>query len=198
MLSIKAHGYLRNSSSDTMAINTHLVLTTLLALISCATGKVVQYVLLSVLVSYSAFLLARPFLPSARMTELEELIAETTDLLQQANEERVLPNRAFNLAMQLRLSRVNRDKSGLRSKILGFRLGYPMQEYLHMAGVLSREIQRCRREAKEIQVAILVCASANVIRRRVEILSRPKRRTKGNWFMTMKSMIRWPSFRTSM
>ncbi|KAJ7431737.1 hypothetical protein B0H11DRAFT_840438 [Mycena galericulata] len=138
-----------------MLITAHLVLTTLLTTVSCAASNIVQYVTFSLLVCYSAMLLARPFVPSARMKELEELIMETTDLLQRATEERVLPNRAFNLEMQLRLSRVNLDKSMLSSKVLGFRLGHPTREYLHIIGVLSQEIRRCKTEAKEIQVAIL-------------------------------------------
>ncbi|KAJ7508716.1 hypothetical protein B0H11DRAFT_1902297 [Mycena galericulata] len=142
-----------------MLITAHLVLTTLLTTVSCAASNIVQYVTFSLLVSYSAMLLARPFVPSARMKELEQRILETTDLLQRATEERVLPNRAFNLEMQLRLSRgqfsVNLDKSMLSSKVLGFRLGHPTREYLHIIGVLSQEIRRCKTEAKEIQVAIL-------------------------------------------
>jgi hypothetical protein len=47
----------------------------------------------------------RPFLPSARMYKLENLLAETTDMLQRAKEERMLSNREFSLEIQLRLSR---------------------------------------------------------------------------------------------
>ncbi|KAJ6523543.1 hypothetical protein B0H19DRAFT_648074 [Mycena capillaripes] len=134
---------------------THLLSSTLLAFIPC-TDSIVQYVVLVLLTFYSGILLTRPFLPSARMHKLETQVAETTDMLQSANEERMLrSNREFNLDIQLRLSKVNLTKSTLRLKILKFGLGYAPQEYLHMMGVLSRDIERCKREAKEIQIAIL-------------------------------------------
>jgi hypothetical protein len=35
-------------------------------------------------------------------------------------------------------------------------LTYPAQEYLHIAGDLSADIERCKREVKQIQIDILV------------------------------------------
>ncbi|KAF7347506.1 hypothetical protein MVEN_01506800 [Mycena venus] len=137
-----------------MAI-THLLSTTLLALISCTGNNIVQYVVLLLFVSYSVIILLRPRLPSARMVKLEHLVAETTDMLHSANEERLLTNREFTLQTQLRLSRVNLTKSTLRSKILEFGLGYPTKEYLHIMGPLSTEIEQCKREVKEVKIAIL-------------------------------------------
>ncbi|KAJ7269348.1 hypothetical protein B0H12DRAFT_33714 [Mycena haematopus] len=134
---------------------THLWSTTLLALLSCTNTNIVQYAVLSFLVSYSGMLLTRPLLPSARMVKLENIVAETTDIFQSAKEERMLSNREFNLEVQLRLSRVNLTKSILRPKILEFELGYPAKEYLHIVGSLSAEIERCKRELKEIQIDIL-------------------------------------------
>ncbi|KAF7337572.1 hypothetical protein MSAN_02230500 [Mycena sanguinolenta] len=100
-------------------------------------------------------LLTRPLLPSARMAKLEDIITHTTDILQTANEERMLSDREFNLQLQLRLSRVNLTKSILRSKILEFGLGFPMKEYLYIVGKLSTEIERCKKEVKGIQIDLL-------------------------------------------
>ncbi|KAJ7109824.1 hypothetical protein C8R44DRAFT_263787 [Mycena epipterygia] len=122
----------------------HLLSTTLLALFSCIGSRVVQYVTLPFFASYSALLLARPLLPSSRMNKLEKLLAESTDLLQRANEEDMLFNREFNLA--------NLTQSTLRSRLLKFGT---TQEYLHMLGFLSQEIEQCKREAKDIQTTIL-------------------------------------------
>ncbi|KAJ6520204.1 hypothetical protein C8R45DRAFT_954270 [Mycena sanguinolenta] len=133
----------------------HLWSTTLLALLSCAGTNIVQYFVLLFLALYSGMLLTRPLLPSARMAKLEDIITHTTDILQMANEERMLPDREFNLGMQLRLSRVNLTKSILRSKILEFELGFPMKEYFYIVGKLSTEIEQCRKEVKEIQIDIL-------------------------------------------
>jgi len=129
--------------------------TTLLGLLSCVGNKIIRYIAFSLLVAYSGFLLARSLLPSARLIKLESLVAETIDILERANEERMLFNREFKLEMQLRLSRVNLTKSTLRSKLLEFGLGCPTKEYLHIMGALSAEIERCKREVKEIQIAIL-------------------------------------------
>ncbi|KAJ7687373.1 hypothetical protein B0H17DRAFT_686418 [Mycena rosella] len=134
--------------------DTHLLSATFLALLSCIGSNIAQYVVLSLLVSCCGVLLARPLLPSARMKRLEELVAETTDLLQRAIEERVLSNRGFILQIQLRLSRANLNKSSLRAELLKFE-SHCMQEYLYILGVLSHDIDRCRREVKEVQIAIL-------------------------------------------
>ncbi|KAJ7492250.1 hypothetical protein FB451DRAFT_1360947 [Mycena latifolia] len=88
------------------------------------------------------------------MYKLEEVMEETAGLLQKAIEERVLSNREFILKMHLKLARANLTKSTLRSEILGFE-SRRVQEYLHILGVLSHAIDRCRREVKEIKVAIL-------------------------------------------
>ncbi|KAJ7024379.1 hypothetical protein C8F04DRAFT_160669 [Mycena alexandri] len=131
----------------------HLISTALLAF---ATNNILQYVLLSLVLFYSITLLFRPLLPSAKMSQLESLTAETLDIFQSANEERLLSKRDFNMEMQLRLSRVNLNKSVLRSTILQFELGYRAREYLHIVGALSGEIDRYKREVKAIQVAIQV------------------------------------------
>ncbi|KAJ7116830.1 hypothetical protein C8R43DRAFT_112589 [Mycena crocata] len=133
----------------------HLLSTTLFTLISCAGNNAVQYAVISLLASYFGIRLARPFLPSARMNSLEELIADTTDLLHRADEERMLSNHQFHLDVQLKLSRVSLTKSTLRSKILGLKLCYRLQEYLLIMGIVSRNIEQCKREVKDIQIAIL-------------------------------------------
>jgi hypothetical protein len=57
-------------------------------------------------------------------------------------------------------SRVNLTKSTLRVKLLEFELGYPAKEYLHIVGGLSADIERCKREVKQIQIDILVSGSS--------------------------------------
>lgn len=158
----------------------HLLSTTLLALLSCIGTRVVQYVTLPFLASYSVLLLVRPLLPSSRMNKLQTLLAESIDLLQRANEESMFSNRDFNLQVQLRLSRwvsesnfhvpslmiksspdrANLTQSTLRSKLLKFG---STQEYLYMLGFLSQEIEKCKREAKEIQTAILVSVTSRSV-----------------------------------
>ncbi|KAJ7361343.1 hypothetical protein DFH08DRAFT_1074347 [Mycena albidolilacea] len=134
---------------------THLLSTTLLALLSCAGNNIVRYVVLLFLVFYAGVFIVQPLLPSARMLKLENIAAETADILQSANEEHMLSNREFNLEVRLRLSRVNLTKSTLRAKLLEFELGHPAKEYLHIAGGLSADIERCKREVKQIQIDIL-------------------------------------------
>ncbi|KAJ7897266.1 hypothetical protein B0H14DRAFT_399066 [Mycena olivaceomarginata] len=51
--------------------------------------------------------------------------------------------------------RVNLTKSTLQPKILEFELGYPAKEYLYILGGLSADIERCKREVKQIQIDIL-------------------------------------------
>ncbi|KAJ7361344.1 hypothetical protein DFH08DRAFT_371318 [Mycena albidolilacea] len=134
---------------------THLLSTTLLALLSYTGNNIVRYVVLLFLVFYAGVFIVQPLLPSARMLKLENIMAETADILQSANEEHMLSSRKFNLEVQLRLSRVNLTKSTLRARILEFELSYPAQEYLHIVGDLSAEIERCKREVKQIQIDIL-------------------------------------------
>ncbi|KAJ7742195.1 hypothetical protein B0H14DRAFT_2988583 [Mycena olivaceomarginata] len=52
--------------------------------------------------------------------------------------------------------RVNLTKSTLRAKLLEVELGHPAKEYLHIVGGLSADIERCKREVKQIQIDILV------------------------------------------
>jgi hypothetical protein len=85
--------------------NTHLLSTTVLALVSCVGSTIVQYVALSLLTTYSTVRLLGPLRPSARMKQLENILLETADLLQKAIEERVLSKREFILDVQLRLCR---------------------------------------------------------------------------------------------
>ncbi|KAJ7742196.1 hypothetical protein B0H14DRAFT_3897774 [Mycena olivaceomarginata] len=120
----------------------HLLSTTLLALLSCTGSNIVRYVVLLFLVFYAGVFFVQPLLPSARMLKLENIVADTADILQSANEEHMLSNREFNLEVQLRLSRVNLTKSTLRAKLLEFELGYPAKEYLHIVGDLSAAIER--------------------------------------------------------
>ncbi|KAJ7897264.1 hypothetical protein B0H14DRAFT_3124771, partial [Mycena olivaceomarginata] len=134
---------------------THLLSTTLLALLSCTGNNIVRYAVLLFLVFYAGVFVVQPLLPSARMLKLENMVAEATDILDSANEERMLSNREFNLEVQLRLSRVNLIKSTLRAKILEFALGHPATEYLHIVGGLSADIERCKREVRQIQIDIL-------------------------------------------
>ncbi|KAF8215779.1 hypothetical protein K438DRAFT_1954485 [Mycena galopus ATCC 62051] len=133
---------------------THLLSTTFPALLSCVKTNIVQYLVPFFVILYAGFLVTKPLLPSARMAKLENIVAQTTDILQSANEERMLSNREFNLEMQLSLSRVNLTKSTLRSKVLEFEL-CPTKEYLHIMGSLSADIERCKREVKGIQIDIL-------------------------------------------
>jgi hypothetical protein len=85
---------------------THLLSTTLLALLSCTGNSIVRDVVLLFLVFYAGVFFVQPLLPSARMLKLENIVAETADILQSANEEHMLSNREFNLKVRLRLSRL--------------------------------------------------------------------------------------------
>ncbi|KAJ7204414.1 hypothetical protein GGX14DRAFT_646985 [Mycena pura] len=125
-------------------------------LLADAGSKIVQYTLVSLLAVHFGLDVARSLLPSARMDSLERLIAETADLLDKAREERVLSNREFNFEIQLKLSRALEDKSMLRSRVLcEFGLSHSAQEYLHILGGLSRSIQQCTRDVKDIKLAVL-------------------------------------------
>ncbi|KAJ7204416.1 hypothetical protein GGX14DRAFT_646986 [Mycena pura] len=129
---------------------------TLLALGSCVANNIVQYTVLSLLALYSTLHVSRPLLPSARIDSLERLITETADLLEKAREERVFFNRDFNFNIQLRLSQALETKSTLRSRVLlQFELNHSAQEYLYVWGNLSRSIQQCARDVKDIKVTIL-------------------------------------------
>ncbi|KAJ7204417.1 hypothetical protein GGX14DRAFT_646988 [Mycena pura] len=137
---------------------------TLLALGSCVANNIVQYTVLSLLALYSTLHVSRPLLPSARIDTLERLITETADLLEKAHEERVFFSRDFNFNIQLRLSQALETKSTLRSRILlQFGLNHSAswnQEYLYVLGDLSRSIQQCARDVKDIKVTILVTAAS--------------------------------------
>jgi hypothetical protein len=85
---------------------THLSSTILLALLSYTGNDVVRYVVLLFLVFYAVVFFVQPLLPSARMLKLENIVAETADVLQSTNEEHMLSNREFNLEVRLRLSRL--------------------------------------------------------------------------------------------
>jgi hypothetical protein len=85
---------------------THLSSTILLALLSYTGNNVVRYVILLLLVFYAGVFFVQPLLPSARMLKLENIVAETADVLQSTNEEHMLSNREFNLEVRLRLSRL--------------------------------------------------------------------------------------------
>lgn len=86
---------------------THLLSTILLALISYNGNNVVRYVVLLLLGFYAVgVFFVQPRLPSARMLELEDMVEETTDVFDIANEEHMLSSREFNLEVQLRLSRL--------------------------------------------------------------------------------------------
>ncbi|KAJ7742198.1 hypothetical protein B0H14DRAFT_2637676 [Mycena olivaceomarginata] len=154
---------------------THLLPTTLLALLSCTGNNIVRYVVLLFLAFYAGVIfVVQPLLPSARMLKLEDMVAETADILQSANEEhmpvqsRVQPGSAapavevgwhpspIGAQAEATYSRVNLTKSTLRAKLLEFELGHPAKEYLHIVGDFSADIEWCKREVKQIQIDILV------------------------------------------
>jgi len=77
-------------------------------------------------------------------------------LLEEAHEERVFFSRDFDFNIQLRLSQALETKSTLRSRVLlQFGLRHSAQEYLYVWGNLSRSIQQCLRDVKDIKVTIL-------------------------------------------
>jgi hypothetical protein len=81
--------------------------TILLALLSYTGNNVVRYVVLLLLGFYTVgVFFVQPLLPSARMLQLENMVAETTDILDIVNEEHMLSNREFNLEVRLRLLRL--------------------------------------------------------------------------------------------
>ncbi|KAK7063899.1 hypothetical protein R3P38DRAFT_2821085 [Favolaschia claudopus] len=128
---------------------------TLVLIPSCTEGNIIQYAVLSALALYVGLRAIQPLFPSARMVDLEKIVAETLDILHSANEEHLLRSREFMLQVQLRLSRVNMVKSTLRSNVLAFEFNYPTRECLHRLRRLFSEIEGCKREAKQIKVAIL-------------------------------------------
>jgi hypothetical protein len=86
---------------------THLLSTILLALLSYVGNDVVRYVVVLLLGFYTVGVsFVQPLLPSVRMLLLEDMVAETTDILDIVNEEHMLSNREFNLEVRLRLSRL--------------------------------------------------------------------------------------------
>jgi hypothetical protein len=61
--------------------------------LSCTGNNIVRYVVLLFLAFFAGvFFVVQPLLPSARMFKLEDMVAETIDILQSANEEHMLSN----------------------------------------------------------------------------------------------------------
>ncbi|KAF7307378.1 hypothetical protein MIND_00531900 [Mycena indigotica] len=100
--------------------------------------------------------LIQPLLPHFCMDDIEHVIRETKDIFDKAQEEHLFRDRVPRLDIQLRLSRAQEEQSYLRSRVLDEHgLSCSAREYLFILSDLARQLRRCRRQAKAIQLCLL-------------------------------------------